>query len=400
MVGGGKPLGDSVFAGHAAAGAAAISASAVAVHPLDTVKTLIQASAHTRISSYCCLLYRCFLKLGAAGQKQKMGLRQVVDRLMAASGPAGFYSGIGWSIMGKLPGLGARFGTYELLTAFYKDGREDNYVYYSEAMLAGIAAGAVEAFFCTPFELLKLRNQVSSVIPSRPVGPANVAQESFPLLSKLLPGYVPDTRVWSNTVNLLSDLSPKHPDMLGALKQHPWMLTGSGKPPLPSDVQLPSRVISLEGWGALWRGLRPGLARDCVFGGMFFSTWQFIHTAMLTWKAVNMNPEPRNIEEAGPVHPFASSVAAGFAGAVAVAASHTFDTAKSRSECTVVPKYIAMERKLLKWKAPGTWIERKTGISPADRNFLFRGIGLRMARSGIASFVLAGSYYLVVDYIS
>jgi len=29
------------------------------------------------------------LQLGAAGQKQKMGLRQVVDRLMAASGPAG-----------------------------------------------------------------------------------------------------------------------------------------------------------------------------------------------------------------------------------------------------------------------------------------------------------------------
>jgi len=173
------------------------------------------------------------------------------------------------------------------------DGREDNYVYYSEAMLAGIAAGAVEAFLCTPFELFKLRNQVSSVVPSRPVSPANVAQESFPLLSKLLPGYVPDMRVWSNTVNLLSDLSPKHPDRLGALKQHPWMLTGSGKPPLPSDVQLPSRVISLEGWGALWRGLRPGIARDCVFGGMFFSTWQFIHTAMLTWKAVNMNPEPR-----------------------------------------------------------------------------------------------------------
>jgi hypothetical protein len=32
----------------------------------------------------------------------------------------GFYNGIGWSILGKLPGLGARFGTYELLTAFYK----------------------------------------------------------------------------------------------------------------------------------------------------------------------------------------------------------------------------------------------------------------------------------------
>lgn len=58
-----------------------------------------------------------------------------------------------------------------------------------------------------------------------------------------------------------------------------------------------------------------------------------------------------------------------------------------------------MERKYLKWKAPGMWIERKTGISPADWNVLFRGIGLRMARSGIASFVLVGSYYLAVDYI-
>ena len=62
MVGGGKTLGDSVFAGHAAAGAAAISASAVAVHPLDTVKTLLQASALTHFSSLV-LLYCCFLKV-------------------------------------------------------------------------------------------------------------------------------------------------------------------------------------------------------------------------------------------------------------------------------------------------------------------------------------------------
>ncbi|KAF7010064.1 hypothetical protein CFC21_024531 [Triticum aestivum] len=377
--GGGKPFGDNVFAGHAAAGVAAISASAVAVHPLDTVKSLLQ--------------------LSAAGQKQKMGLRHAVDRLMHVSGPAGLYSGIGWSILGKLPGLGARFGTYELLTAFYKDGREDNHVNYSEAMLAGITAGAVEAFVCTPFELLKLRSQVGSAIPMKATNPANVIQESFPLLSKLLPGHVPDMRVWNSSVSLLSNLSPKHPDMMGALKQHPWMLTGSGKPPLPSDVQVPSRLIALEGWGALWRGLRPGVARDCVFSGMFFSCWQFIHTAMLTWQSVNMNPEPRNLEEAGPVPPLASSLAAGFSGVVAAAASHTFDTAKSRSQCTVIPKYIAMERRFLKWRAPGMWIERMTGTSPADRNVLFRGIGLRMARIGIASFVLVGSYYLAVDQL-
>jgi hypothetical protein len=50
MVGGGKPLGDSVFTGHAAAGAAAISASAISVHPLDTAKTLLQASTRPQLS--------------------------------------------------------------------------------------------------------------------------------------------------------------------------------------------------------------------------------------------------------------------------------------------------------------------------------------------------------------
>lgn len=54
MVGGSKPLGESVFAVHAVAGAAAISASAVAVYPLDTVKTLLQVSALTHFFSLCC----------------------------------------------------------------------------------------------------------------------------------------------------------------------------------------------------------------------------------------------------------------------------------------------------------------------------------------------------------
>lgn len=46
----------------------------------------------------------------------------------------------------------------------------------------------------------------------------------------------------------------------------------------------------------------------------------------------------RSIDDVGPVSPLASSLAAGFSGAVAAAASHTFDTAKSRSQCIVMPK--------------------------------------------------------------
>lgn len=32
----------------------------------------------------------------------------------------GLYSGFGWLALGRTFGVGARFGTYEILTAFYK----------------------------------------------------------------------------------------------------------------------------------------------------------------------------------------------------------------------------------------------------------------------------------------
>lgn len=32
----------------------------------------------------------------------------------------GLYSGVGWLILGRSLGLGARFGVYEIMTAFYK----------------------------------------------------------------------------------------------------------------------------------------------------------------------------------------------------------------------------------------------------------------------------------------
>ena len=62
-------------------------------------------------------------------------------------------------------------------------------------------------------------------------------------------------------------------------------------------------------------------------------------------------------------------------------------------------QYVSMERKLLKWPRPGKRCERFTGIHPADRNILFRGVWLRMARSGIASFVVVGSYYWAVGHL-
>lgn len=369
-------LKNPIFATHAVVAAGSATLATAISYPLDSLKVLVQ--------------------VGSGSSKQLTGA-DVLNRVRTLSGSSGLYSGVGWLTLGRSLGLGARFGVYEILTAFYKDGREDKYVYISEALLAGIASGAVESLVSSPFELIKLRAQVTSA--SRTPSSASVVEKAVvsPVMAKLLPVYSGNSRALNNTVGLLATLPTKHPNLVTALKDYPWMMTGSGRPPSVSDVKRPLDIIYLEGWGAFWRGMRSGLARDCVFGGIFFSTWQFLHQAMLEWKAVGMNPPPRSDEEVGPLSPLAVSLAAGFSGSLAAAASHGFDTAKSRSQCIVLPKYVSMERRFLKWQLPGKRFERWTGIHPADRNILFRGLGLRMARSGIASFVVVGGYLFAID---
>ncbi|KAF7144368.1 hypothetical protein RHSIM_Rhsim05G0111400 [Rhododendron simsii] len=372
-------LKNQVFATHAIAAAGSVAFGTALTYPLDTIKVLIQVGS---------------------GSNMQLTAAQVLDRVRSLSGSSGLYSGFGWLTLGRILGVGGRFGTYEILTAFYKDGREDNHVHVSEALMAGIVAGALESLITSPFELIKLRAQVTSA--SRiPTSTAVTERISFsPLLARLLPGYSPDMKTLNHSVGLLSTLTTKHPNMVGALKEYPWMMTGSGRPPSVCDVRRPSDIISLEGWGALWRGLRSGVVRDSIFGGIFFASWQFLHQAMLDWKAVNMDPPPRYDGEIGPLSPLAVSLAAGFSGSVAAAASHCFDTARSRSQCIVLPKYVAMERKLLRWNRPGKRFERLTGIHPADRNILFRGIWPRVARSGIGSFVIVGSYFLGINHLA
>ncbi|KAG6792596.1 hypothetical protein POTOM_001748 [Populus tomentosa] len=374
----GEWLKNQLFVSHAIAAVGSVTVATAVTYPLDTIKVLIQ--------------------VGSNSGKQLTSL-QALNRVRSLSGNSGLYSGFGWLTIGKTLGLGARFGAYEILTAYCKDGREYSYVYVSEALMAGMVAGALESLVCSPFELIKLRAQVTSASRVPRSTPVTENRAAAPIIAKLLPGHTPDKKALNHFVTLLSTLTSKHPNLAGALLEYPWMMTGSGKAPPVCDVRKLSSIISLEGWGALWRGIRSGLVRDSIFGGVFFSGWQFMHDVMLNWKAVGMDPIPRSNEEVGSLSPLSVSLAAGFSGSIAAAASHCFDTAKCRSQCTVLPKYISMERSLLRWTRPGNRFERYTGIHPADRNVLFRGLGLRMARSGFASFMIVGSYYLTVNYL-
>nr|GEY97007.1 solute carrier family 25 member 41 [Tanacetum cinerariifolium] len=324
---------NKTFAIHLFSGAGALTLGTAATYPFDTIKTLIQ--------------------VGSGPDNKQLSASQVFDRVCKFSGYSGLYNGLGWLALGRIFGVGARFGTYELLTAFYKDGRQDNYVYVSEALMAGIAAGAVESLISSPFELFTIRSQVTTASRVPKSSTAKEITSASSSIAKVLRGYTPDVKALNHSVGLLSTLNTKQLNLTGSLKEYPWMITGTGRAPPVYHVRNPIDVISLEGWGALWRGLRPGLVRDTIFGGVFFSSWQFLHRGMLDWKAVGMDPIPSSDEDIGPLHPLAVSLAAGFSGSIAAAASHSFDTAKCRSQCLVLPKYITMERKFLRWTLPG-----------------------------------------------
>lgn len=369
----------NTFAVHVVAASASVALGTTIIYPLDSLAVLKQVGSTTR---------------------KQLAVGQILARVRNISGYSGLYSGLGWLIAGRTFGLGARFGVYEILTAFYKDGRGYSYVDVSEALMAGFAAGIVESLVTSPFEIVKLRAQVASA--SRSLYSSLIAEKSSvsPLISSLLPRYSMNTMSMNTSINILSTLTTKHENLASALRQYPWMMTGSGRPPAVSNVRKPSDIIALEGWHGLWRGLRSGVVRDSIFGGVFFSSWQFLHNAMINWKAVGMDPTPRVDEDVGPLSPLAVSLAAGVSGSIAGATSHCFDTAKSRTQCTVIPKYISMERKLLKWRKPGKRFERLTGIHPADRNLLLNGIQLRTVRCGLSSFLIVGIYFLAIDLLA
>ncbi|GBG91090.1 hypothetical protein CBR_g51824 [Chara braunii] len=118
---------------------AAVSAATVATYPMETVKTLMQVQSASTAAPVSSL--------------------ELFRRLRAATGVTGVYRGALWTLSGQVPSLAVRFGTYQLMTAFFQDGRLLPGVSTSEALKAGALAGALEAVVSTPLELVKVRIQ-------------------------------------------------------------------------------------------------------------------------------------------------------------------------------------------------------------------------------------------------
>ncbi|KAI4328160.1 hypothetical protein L6164_020539 [Bauhinia variegata] len=90
---------NQIFAAHTIVAAGSVALGTAFTYPLDTIKVLTQ--------------------VGSSSGK-KLTAAQVLQRIQLISGNRGLYSGFGWLAAGRTLGLGARFGVYEILTAFYK----------------------------------------------------------------------------------------------------------------------------------------------------------------------------------------------------------------------------------------------------------------------------------------
>lgn len=158
------------------------------------------------------------------------------------------------------------------------DGRTSNHVTIPEATLAGLFAGSLESFVATPFDILKLRAQVTAV-----TAPSQYSAINEPY----------DIARWRQIEQCFAGLSHKPPDMVRSLQRYAWLENGTGHPPLVRDVSGLKRLTQVEGLNVLWRGLRPGFFRDASYAGVFFGSWQFLYELLLELKAFKMEPTPR-----------------------------------------------------------------------------------------------------------
>ncbi|KAL2630262.1 hypothetical protein R1flu_014948 [Riccia fluitans] len=181
----------ALFVRHATALFGAVAVETAAFYPIDTLKTLLQVNANGG---------------------RKLDVSAVVEGVSKSAGFTGLYGGLCWhkppyspvrQLLGRLPTLGARFGVYELMTAFNADGRDDNYVTLSESFLAGLTAGAVESLVSMPFNFLKFLDDLASEARAYMMNPPPTSWDAprtqatvLPEVTRILPILREPTRIY------------------------------------------------------------------------------------------------------------------------------------------------------------------------------------------------------------
>ncbi|KAF2288485.1 hypothetical protein GH714_007864 [Hevea brasiliensis] len=122
------------------AGSIAGSVEHMAMFPVDTLKTRMQA-------------------FGGSCPPQSIGVRQSLGSILKLEGPAGLYRGIGAMGLGAGPAHAVYFSVYELCKQFFSRGNPNNSM--AHAVSGVFATVASDAVF-TPMDMVKQRLQLNS----------------------------------------------------------------------------------------------------------------------------------------------------------------------------------------------------------------------------------------------
>ncbi|KAJ4847570.1 hypothetical protein Tsubulata_015393 [Turnera subulata] len=122
-------------------GSIAGSVEHMAMFPVDTLKTRMQALA------------------GAAAGSANVGVRQALGSIIRHEGPAGLYRGIGAMGLGAGPAHAVYFSVYELFRGLLSRGEENSHVANA---VAGAFATVSSDFVLTPMDMVKQRLQLKS----------------------------------------------------------------------------------------------------------------------------------------------------------------------------------------------------------------------------------------------
>eukprot|EP00850_Spirogloea_muscicola_P000254 SM000001S04656 [mRNA] locus=s1:1499871:1501621:- [translate_table: standard] len=270
--------------------------------------------------------------------------------------------GVALHLLARSPVLALRYGTYELAASFQE---------------AGLLAGAAEAAVTTPAGLLHARAQLQPAV-GRPVAP----QPSVSLLD--MAAHLRSQATASVQRQLAGPLPV--PACLN------WRASTHTVP-----VAVPT-IVQGEGLGRLFRGLPATALHDSLYAGVFFGGWAYLEQCARELRVLRHNT--RDTILVGP-SPMEMTAEAGLAAAAAATATAPLDAAVIRNHLTVVPKHIAMERRLLRLPAAGgPWWARALRAVAESRMLPWRATALRALQHGTGTAALVGTYHLALSAFS
>ncbi|CAI7731665.1 unnamed protein product [Closterium sp. NIES-54] len=248
---------------NALAGGLAGGVVSVCIHPLDTVKTVLQAHR---------------------GSGAPSGVLAAVGRVVAEKGPLGLYSGVAASLATAAPISAIYACTYEAVKEALLSLVPQRLAPVAHCVAGAAASVATSAVF-TPSEAVKQRMQTTTHFRSslhalvgmaRTEGVASLYGGLAAVLARNIPNSVIKLLVGGTAGSTAAFCTTPFDVVKTRLQTHL-----PGVPKYKGVVDAFSRIVREEGIGALYRGVAPRLLIYISQGAIFFASYELLRRLLL-----------------------------------------------------------------------------------------------------------------------